>query len=527
MIKKINKNIKSSYKKPNWFLSDGKNKVLNHKKRYGIFGRKNEKNSEEKSTKKIFFRGYLAYIFFVIFLIVQIPFLTLLEKLFTDKTRKKLWRKMASYNLFFLFNSLGLKMILEGKRDYLRQKNPTIFIANHLSEIDGLILFYLIGPSASAMVAPLDTFDFPFSFWFKKMEFIDVVRSDIEKINYSNSLNPDQAVLQAAKELNQKNHLIIFPEGHIEPGRKLTYFHTGTSRIALYTGVDIVPVGIVDLDDLLQKNKIVNSGKIKIVVGEKFNLSQYCKKNKLDVKEASLKLRDEIKNLIPEKYYPVNWRIKKQEKIAVIFNIDGTIIDGDLLFEFIKNLSKEKSPLSWIYFKIYIFHFLKKYKFITKEVYLASFEKMFKNYRADDFYLLSKKIFDKHLKFIIYEKIKAIIKDHKESKHKIIIVSSSPAPLVKCFADYLGVDYWLASIMEEKNSLYTGRQLLFCYGSKKKELLGKIEKIINIKLEESMVYGHSGDDEEVMSLGKYKTYINPDKHSLYLQNRKNTSIIEL
>jgi HAD superfamily phosphoserine phosphatase-like hydrolase len=467
---------------------------------------KSELATKSKDRLRSTGRIILSYFLLIIVAIIEIPLLNILAQIM-DSQKKIIWRIAAIANLYWFFKLAGLEIEIE--RIERNEKKPCIFAANHQSNMDGLILFYVLGYRTAVFIAPSRYYPFPFSFWFKKMGFIDVQRSDIEEIKYEDAHHRPDTIRLAAYEMAAGNSILIFPEGHVELDAKVTYFHTGAARIALYTGAGLVPLAIVDDDNVLGRMYLEKPGRIKVVFGQELDLSEYCFEKKLNVKAAMNRIKDEIIKMLPQKYHPLDYKIKNQKKICAIFNINGTIFRHDAQVELFKFLYRTGRIRISHLLHFFTLSMMKRLKYLDEKKFVYRLNGLLLDYNARDFYTGIKNLFDRELKLDIYEKIKVIIKDHHEKGHRIIILSSLVAPLVHCFADYLNANYWVGTILEEKNNVFTGRPLFIVSSENKKITLKKIKAVLGIDLDKSFVYGHDMDDLEMIRLAKFKYLINP------------------
>jgi len=500
------------------------------KKLHGLFSAEKHQASESAAEREyILFKkckNCSVTSLFIFCNIVLIPIIEIFCLPVKKKSRKFLWRKAAIFNIGWYFYLSGLKIKVEGMKK-ISNKKPMIYIANHLSGIDGFILIYLLGPDITPLMAPVKYFPFPYSYWFGKMEYIDVQRSDIEKEKYRTSYEPHQAIKKAIKELKSGHSILIFPEGHISPQHKLLYFHTGAARIALAADKKITPIGIIGTDKITLSKFTFLPGTIKVIFGEPIDLVEYYKNNKSTIKKTSEKLKKEVRSLLLKKYYSLGYDEKSPEKTAVLFNIDNTLYDGNAQKDFIYYSWKRGSIEIKYLLAVFYYYMLSKCKIIS---YFDSFNYsilILKGWRADKLYRLNKLIFNKNLKYNVYEKMRAIIKDHKEKGHKIILITHMVAPLAKCFADYVGADYWVSLYLEEKKLKYTGKLIKKYMNNEKSKQVLELKKILKFELGQSFAYGHDYDDLPMLKLVKYKTLVNPEKDLKKYGKKHNCEILEI
>lgn len=132
---------------------------------------------------------------------------------------------------FVQFNADGLN-----KNDL---KPPCILVANHLSFFDLYSLALLPFGDISVMVR-----DWPFKmFWYAPF---------MHLAGYVNVENvPWHSISEAvARILSKGGTLLIFPEGHRSRSGQLQRFYSGAFRLAVETGVKIVPLCIAGTNEL-------------------------------------------------------------------------------------------------------------------------------------------------------------------------------------------------------------------------------------------------------------------------------------
>lgn len=255
----------------------------------------------------------LILLFFI--LSISIPLIKSYFLFSSKKEDEKTWRKLAIFNLNWFFYLSGLKFQVENTQEL---KTNHIYIANHFNAIDGVILLYILGENTTIFTGPSKYFPFPLSFWFRKTGCIDVQRNNIEKIKYKDSYTPEKAIKKSIEILNnnQNQSILILPEGHVSIKKRLLYFHTGATRIALASNKQIIPIGIVDIARICKKDFFFMPGTIKVIFSKSINIKEYYIKQKATLAEATLKLKQEIKKILPTIYYSKNYNYKYPEKVG-------------------------------------------------------------------------------------------------------------------------------------------------------------------------------------------------------------------
>jgi 1-acyl-sn-glycerol-3-phosphate acyltransferase len=123
------------------------------------------------------------------------------------------------------------------KMDILRQTDlpagPVLYAANHPSTTDPIFI-HLISPQPISVMITSKVFSIPvLGAYMRKMQQIEVIPGQGEK------------VLDAARQALEKGRsVMIFPEGLISPAEGFHAPRSGVARLALQTGVPVVPLGI-------------------------------------------------------------------------------------------------------------------------------------------------------------------------------------------------------------------------------------------------------------------------------------------
>lgn len=114
-------------------------------------------------------------------------------------------------------------------------KVPVLFAANHPSTTDPIFIHLITKQPMSVMINS-KIFSIPvLGAYMHKMHQIEVIRSKGQS---------DQVLKQAVRALAAGRSVVIFPEGAISPANGFAPVHSGVARLALQSGVPVVPIGI-------------------------------------------------------------------------------------------------------------------------------------------------------------------------------------------------------------------------------------------------------------------------------------------
>ena len=207
--------------------------------------------------KLYLFNGYF-YTGFIISAVTLIPLLTLYvacTRPFTSHrcAMKRFRRAMVWWGrviAFIPWPFIRIRYELCGENDVTR---PYIFICNHRSAVDA----FLLGVLPHEFVEIVN--DWPFR--------IPVLGFYARYAAFLNIRNmPHVEFMRSASELlHQGVSIVFFPEGTRATGRKMGSFHGAAFRLALETGVSIVPLCIIGNETVMPKGSaLLRPGTIRI-----------------------------------------------------------------------------------------------------------------------------------------------------------------------------------------------------------------------------------------------------------------------
>ncbi|KAH9214582.1 hypothetical protein DL95DRAFT_365426 [Leptodontidium sp. 2 PMI_412] len=140
----------------------------------------------------------------------------------------------------------GITFSIDDPNDYLNKTRPAIFIGNHQSELDVLMLGCIF-PHHCSVTAKKSLKSMPFLGWFMSL-------SGTVFIDRANSTNARNALAGASEEITrEKQSVYMFPEGTRSYAKEpmLLPFKKGAFHLAVQAGVPIVPVVVANYSDVL------------------------------------------------------------------------------------------------------------------------------------------------------------------------------------------------------------------------------------------------------------------------------------
>ncbi|KAK4078747.1 uncharacterized protein Triagg1_3078 [Trichoderma aggressivum f. europaeum] len=156
----------------------------------------------------------------------------------------------------------GVEFVVDDPHNVLNTTRPAVFIGNHQTELDVLMLGAIF-PKYCSVTAKAQLKKVPFLGWFMSL-------SGTIFIDRKNSKDARSAMDGAASEIKTKRQSVyMFPEGTRSYTKEpaLLPYKKGAFHLAVQSGVPIVPVVVANYSHVLYiKGLVFNSGKIPIKV---------------------------------------------------------------------------------------------------------------------------------------------------------------------------------------------------------------------------------------------------------------------
>lgn len=167
------------------------------------------------------------------------------------------WTVARSFKHIMGF-STGVTFDVEDPNNYLGTVRPAVFLGNHQTELDVLMLGCMF-PKYCSVTAKASLKKVPFLGWFMAL-------SGSVFLDRANSKDARQAMQGAANEIRDKRQSVyMFPEGTRSYSKEpmLLPFKKGAFHLAVQAQVPIVPVVVANYSHILwPKGLVFNAGKI-------------------------------------------------------------------------------------------------------------------------------------------------------------------------------------------------------------------------------------------------------------------------
>lgn len=213
--------------------------------------------------------------------------------------------KPSVKGLVKIFLNKYANIIIHGKENLDNIEGPVIFISNHLSNADGLVLNHILRKQNPYFVAGVKLNSNSFS----KLG-LDAVNTIPIKANSADV----EALKKCIEAIKEDKNILIFPEGTRSRDGAMIEGKKGIVLIARKANVPIVPIAMWGTEKLMPINdddmgdEFFEYADVNISVGKPFALPKFDKKeNKEEYSEKCLDLiMKAIANQLPEEYKGVH-----------------------------------------------------------------------------------------------------------------------------------------------------------------------------------------------------------------------------
>lgn len=219
-------------------------------------------------------RSVFVLFFLFSFLILMIPAHGILVQI--GKKNPDLRYKVGNSIVYWGFRwelfQAGAKIDVEGIENI--PEEPVLFVSNHRSYFDILVL-HTTSTKRPGFVAKAEMLKFPLlAWWMEDIACLFLDRNDLR--------SGMQMIKDGAERIKNGHSMVIFPEGtrSKEPG--MLPFKEGSLKMAEKADCPVVPVTLIDTDELLEVRPgfDIRKGRVKVVYGEPFYIKDLPKEQR-------------------------------------------------------------------------------------------------------------------------------------------------------------------------------------------------------------------------------------------------------
>lgn len=399
------------------------------------------------------------------------------------------------------------------------ETGPVIIAFNHSSYFD-FLAFLAVSPRHVHYLAAEKFYSS--SFWkpiMEKTQQIKVCRTQKDK---------REVFKQVYNYLEEGCAVGIFPEGTRAPSEHLLPAFGGIVRFASKTGVPIVPVGIIGAFSVMSRfHKIPRLGKkIEIIVDKPQIIvsSEGVRLNKRGFQFFADSIMLRIANLIGKTYNFKTFKKKKEYTKVAVFDIDGTLVEGQSQRYLLEYLYGRKLISKLYFYKVMSWFVLYRLGIVKNPKKIMEYSYSFlKGKNEDSINKLLELFVNEELSQHFYKEGKNLVARQKMHKKEVFFISNMPEILLKHIAEYYDVkNYYGTKIEIDKDGNYTGKIVgEIVYGIEKTHALYTLLSKGNYTLKGSWGYADHISDVFLLAVLGNPVVINPNpKMATYATKKK-------
>jgi 1-acyl-sn-glycerol-3-phosphate acyltransferase len=167
---------------------------------------------------------------------------------------------------------LGIRLDVSG-RESVERGDPVVFMANHLSFLDGPLLYYLV-PRAVRVILKKELFRIPIVGW--AMRFVGFVPVDRKGLKSGH-----KSIERATQSILTKGYsYLIFPEGTRSRDGEMLPFRRGAFFLAINSHAPIVPITIKGTFGLMPKGSpFAKKGTVTVIFHEAISVNDLTERD--------------------------------------------------------------------------------------------------------------------------------------------------------------------------------------------------------------------------------------------------------
>ncbi len=445
--------------------------------------------------------------------------------------------------------SIGLFLFLWIRKihhlEKLPRAGPALLVSNHLSHFDWLVIGAVFWKHL-VFVGTKELHVLPCIRWLEKLDstvFIDRDRPEIDTYN------------EIAHHLRQKHVVVIYPEGTRSRTGMRQPVKFGFVKLAYLTKVPIVPVGMKGTFEILPPYKrFPRFKRCEVFIGDPifvipesplfqdlFAISPSPRRLSEEIcQEMGERVMDGIGKMLGPQWDGNRSKNRKRfeptktdapalihsTKIAAFFDVDHTIVRCNTQLELARFcFTRGLLPLH-SFIKAILWGVLARYGLSedTQAVREGLYQTAI-HYSVKDWERIFETFYVEKIAPRIYRSAIDLIRNHRRSGHKVVLVSASIEPIVLRVKKQLKADYYMATKLEAIGDSYTGRLCgPILTGSAKASVIAHFAHQHEIDLSQS--YGYSDGFSDVRWLRKVgcPRIVNPDRKLSLFSKRKGWSI---
>lgn len=239
------------------------------------------------------FKMFLAALYIGIVGIISIPQYVYVNILGRKDPAKKIQASQRIVSRYFrgLLAMLNIKVVASGMEN-VPKGEAVLFVANHRGFFD-IVAAYATLPITAGFVSKKEIKKIPcLGIWMKYLKCVFLDRQ--------NRRASVQTILETIENIKNGQSMFIMPEGTRSKSEDMLPFKKGSFRVAEKANVKVVPVGILNADEVFEKHlPRITSGTLYISYGKPIDLPNMSKEEREQIhtiaQSAVQEILDKIK----------------------------------------------------------------------------------------------------------------------------------------------------------------------------------------------------------------------------------------
>ncbi len=435
--------------------------------------------------------------------------------------------------------------ILKGKVNGISNipKSACILTMNHVSYLDFIISYSILRRKYRKKIVFIGKAKLLNNFLWKSY----LIGTGSIIIDYSSRESFKDMLIAVKAHLKNGEIIGIFPEGTRSPNGRLQKAQEGIGHILFQMNVPIIPIGLLGFFEAWPRGKkYPGISKCTIQIGKPiyFNISQLDKKTGKST--ITNTVMEAIAELTGDTYLYSNLHLEKPEynnfekkttineirkhnsdsKNLILFDLDGTLIEGQTQKIFLGIMYKEGILSFWDYIKIYVWFISYKLGVTkdTQKVRVYAYKKL-----ANQTVEKIERIIETHFSCFsnkIYPNSFNLINTFKKNGDEIFIISASIEPIVRKICNQFSINNYLCTKLEVDNDVFSGNiSGIPLYGDEK---IARIKNYIdNANKSYNMIYYYNDhvSDIGLMEFVDIPICVNPDFKLKNIAEKKKWEIL--
>lgn len=231
----------------------------------------------------------LGFLFLYLVLLIPVHLIIRIIGIWNPSLRYKIGNAFVYHAFRFELFQAGAHITVKGRENI--PDKPVLFVSNHRSYFDILLLHTTSG-KCPGFVAKAEMDKFPLLNWWMR----DICCLFLDR----NDIRSGVAMIKEGAELIKAGHsMVICPEGTRNQEKEMLPFKEGSLKMADRAACPVVPVAIIDSDQMLEVRSgfHIKSGSPKVIYGKPFYIKDLAKE---DRKHAGAYVQGIIKGMIDE-----------------------------------------------------------------------------------------------------------------------------------------------------------------------------------------------------------------------------------